>query len=147
MERKARMGPCACSGSCESAHFASLSEAHNFFTVTAALFEQFEPLIGIKSIQYANWSEGRARRNHYDQALNYEAVKNYYHQMQHVSLNFMFFFITRYWTQKEHQPLRRMTTSDGFAATFKGRLATFALYSNPFGQSHALYSQNWSTHF
>ena len=38
----------------------------------------FEPLIGRKSIQYANGLEGRKRRQLMDRSFSHESVKEYY---------------------------------------------------------------------
>ena len=38
----------------------------------------FEPLIGRKSIQYANGPEGRKRRQMMDRSFSHESVKEYY---------------------------------------------------------------------
>ena len=38
----------------------------------------FEPLIGKKSIQYANGPGGRKRRQLMDRSFSHEAVKDYY---------------------------------------------------------------------
>ena len=46
--------------------------------LTADLFKLLEPLIGKKSIQYANGPEGRKRRLLMDRSFSHEAVKDYY---------------------------------------------------------------------
>lgn len=48
------------------------------YLLTAELFKLFEPLIGKKSIQYANGPEGRKRRQLMDRSFSHEAVKDYY---------------------------------------------------------------------
>ena len=48
------------------------------YLLTADLFKLFEPLIGKKSIQYANGPEGRKRRQLMDRSFSHEAVKDYY---------------------------------------------------------------------
>ena len=45
---------------------------------TTTINELFEPLIGKKSIQYANGPEGRKRRQLMDRSFSHEAVKDYY---------------------------------------------------------------------
>jgi len=47
------------------------------YLLTADLFKLFEPLIGKKSIQYANGPEGRKRRQLMDRSFSHEAVKDY----------------------------------------------------------------------
>ena len=44
----------------------------------------FKPFIGEKCIQYANGSDGRARRHLYDQVLTHDAIKKYFLQFQEV---------------------------------------------------------------
>lgn len=46
------------------------------YHLTADLFKLFEPLIGKKSIQYANGPEGRKRRQLMDRSFSHEAVKD-----------------------------------------------------------------------
>ena len=53
-------------------------------SITAELFEMFLPLLGLKSIQYADQEEGRARRNHYDKALAKEQLKKFFPEIQAV---------------------------------------------------------------
>ena len=56
----------------------------NFLYLSAVLFEMFMPLIGQKCIQYANGTDGRARRHLYDKVLTHDAVKRYFLQFQEV---------------------------------------------------------------
>ena len=67
--------------------------------ISGDLFRLFEPLIGKKSIQYANGLEGRKRRQLMDRSFSHEAVKDYYDHFIKVSYNFCFvcilFNITR----------------------------------------------------
>ena len=49
-----------------------------FICFPADLFKMFEPLIGRKSIQYANGPGGRKRRQLMDRSFSHEAVKDYY---------------------------------------------------------------------
>ena len=67
--------------------------------ISGDLFRLFEPLIGKKSIQYANGPEGRKRRQLMDRSFSHEAVKDYYDHFVKVSYNFCFvcilFNITR----------------------------------------------------
>ena len=44
----------------------------------------FKPFIGEKCIQYANGSDGRARRHLYDQVLTHDSIKKYFLQFQEV---------------------------------------------------------------
>ena len=56
--------------------------------VSGDLFRLFEPLIGKKSIQYANGPEGRKRRQLMDRSFSHEAVKDYYDHFVKVLYNF-----------------------------------------------------------
>lgn len=47
----------------------------------------FEPLIGKKSIQYANGPGGRKRRQLMDRSFSHEAVKDYYEHFVAVNMN------------------------------------------------------------
>ncbi|KAL5007031.1 hypothetical protein ScPMuIL_015837 [Solemya velum] len=49
------------------------------------LFSLFEPFIGSKSIQYANGSDGRARRQNYDKAFTKEQIRGYYSTLKEIS--------------------------------------------------------------
>lgn len=53
-------------------------EIKSIFDRPGDLFRLFEPLIGKKSIQYANGPEGRKRRQLMDRSFSHEAVKDYY---------------------------------------------------------------------
>lgn len=55
------------------------------YHLTADLFKLFEPLIGKKSIQYANGPEGRKRRQLMDRSFSHEAVKDYYEHFVRVA--------------------------------------------------------------
>ena len=55
--------------------------------LTADLFKLFEPLIGRKSIQYANGPEGRKRRQLMDRSFSHEAVKDYYEHFVKVNVS------------------------------------------------------------
>ena len=55
------------------------------FPSTAELFETLKPLLGEKSIQFANGQEGQARRRYYDDILNGDAVKQFFPQIQKVT--------------------------------------------------------------
>lgn len=59
------------------------------YHLTADLFKLFEPLIGKKSIQYANGPEGRKRRQLMDRSFSHEAVKDYYEHFVRVCGSFM----------------------------------------------------------
>ena len=52
----------------------------------ADLFKLFEPLIGKKSIQYANGPEGRKRRQLMDRSFSHEAVQDYYEHFVKVNI-------------------------------------------------------------
>lgn len=58
------------------------------YHLTADLFKLFEPLIGKKSIQYANGPEGRKRRQLMDRSFSHEAVKDYYEHFVRVCGSF-----------------------------------------------------------
>ena len=47
----------------------------------------FEPLIGKKSIQYANGPGGRKRRQLMDRSFSHETVKDYYEHFVAVNMN------------------------------------------------------------
>ncbi|XP_078321122.1 cytochrome P450 20A1-like [Crassostrea virginica] len=55
------------------------------FDRPVSLFKMFEPLIGEKSIQYANKADGRNRRKLYDPVLSSDYLHHYYTAMQEVS--------------------------------------------------------------
>ena len=55
------------------------------FSSTAELFETLKPLLGEKSIQFANGQEGQTRRRYYDDILNGDAVKQLFPQIQKVT--------------------------------------------------------------
>ena len=56
-----------------------------WFYFPVSLFKMFEPLIGEKSIQYANKADGRNRRKLYDPVLASDYLHHYYTAMQEVS--------------------------------------------------------------
>ncbi|KAL5007144.1 hypothetical protein ScPMuIL_015950 [Solemya velum] len=49
------------------------------------LFKLFEPMLGENSIQYANESDGKTRRNNYDKAFAYDKMKGYYFTLQEIA--------------------------------------------------------------
>ncbi|XP_052805884.1 cytochrome P450 20A1-like [Mya arenaria] len=57
----------------------------NVFDRPVEPFRLFEPLIGMKCIQYANGQEGRARRRHYDTVFTHEATKKYFLDFQEIA--------------------------------------------------------------
>lgn len=57
------------------------------FDRPVSLFKMFEPLIGEKSIQYANKGDGRSRRKQYDQVFSPSYLVHYYSGLQEVSDN------------------------------------------------------------
>ena len=59
--------------------------------ISGDLFRLFEPLIGKKSIQYANGPDGRKRRQLMDRSFSHEAVKDYYDHFVKVSYIFALF--------------------------------------------------------
>ena len=59
------------------------------YHLTADLFKLFEPLIGKKSIQYANGPEGRKRRQLMDRSFSHEAVTDYYEHFVRVCGSFI----------------------------------------------------------
>ncbi|XP_062570148.1 cytochrome P450 20A1-like [Saccostrea cucullata] len=68
-----------------------------------SLFELFKPLIGEKSIQYANKAEGRRRRKCYDSVLAHDYLHHYYPAIQEISDN-----LVKKWSsiaKDEHIPL------------------------------------------
>ena len=73
---------------------------HHF---SADLFKLFEPLIGKKSIQYANGPEGRKRRQLMDRSFSHEAVKDYYEHFVKVHG-----FISRFWSHTGVQDERSL---------------------------------------
>lgn len=67
------------------------------------LFKMFEPFIGPKSLQFANKSDGRERRNQYDKPFSHDEIKRYYQTYQDVSDE-----LARKWmslVKEEHIPL------------------------------------------
>ena len=61
----------------------------NICFLLAELFKLFEPLIGKKSIQFANGPSGRKRRQVMDRSFSHESVKDYYEYL--VQVNFILF--------------------------------------------------------
>jgi hypothetical protein len=53
--------------------------------ISASLFEQFKPLIGEDSIQFANDSEGRKRHQAYTKCYAPDVLKQYYSTFERVS--------------------------------------------------------------
>ncbi|EDO42444.1 predicted protein, partial [Nematostella vectensis] len=53
-------------------------ELRSLFDRPPELFKLFEPLIGKKSIQYANGVHGRKLRQLFDRGFSHQAVKDYY---------------------------------------------------------------------
>ncbi|XP_035663707.1 cytochrome P450 20A1-like [Branchiostoma floridae] len=89
------------------------------------LFKGFEPLIGAKSIQYANGLDGRTRRKLYDPSFGHNAMKYYYSIFQELGQE-----MAQKWESMEgdqHIPLRAHTidltmkaiTRCSFGDTFK----------------------------
>lgn len=64
---------------------ALFKEHHNVFDRPPELFQLFEPLIGPKSIQYANGTDGRARRDLYDKCLTAGAIRKYFLTFQEIA--------------------------------------------------------------
>lgn len=54
------------------------------FILTVSLFKLFEPLIGEKSIQYANKEDGKNRRKQYNTVFNQNYLHHYYAGIQEV---------------------------------------------------------------
>ncbi|OWF40771.1 cytochrome P450 20A1-like [Mizuhopecten yessoensis] len=78
-------------------------EHQGVFDRPPSLFKMFEPLIGPKSIQFANKSDGRARRHLYDTAFSHDNTKRYYQTYQDVSDE-----LAKKWSslvKEEHVPL------------------------------------------
>ena len=46
------------------------------FSLSVELFKQFDPLIGMQSLMFANGEDGRARRRFYDPSFSHDAVCN-----------------------------------------------------------------------
>ena len=60
----------------------AFQQTRRLFDRPVSLYAAFEPLIGAKSIQYANGDEGRYRRkHHYDTALSSAAVRKHIYDM------------------------------------------------------------------
>ena len=59
-------------------------QKYDFFRFTAELFRMFEPLWGPKSLPYAVGDDGKRRRQHYDKALDHDAVRKYFPKIQQV---------------------------------------------------------------
>ncbi|XP_052251216.1 cytochrome P450 20A1-like [Dreissena polymorpha] len=57
----------------------------NVFDKPNELFMMFEPVFSLKSIQFANGEDGRARRKHYDTVFTHEAMKRYFLDFQEVA--------------------------------------------------------------
>lgn len=55
-----------------------------FFSFTVSLFKLIEPLIGEKSIQYANKEDGKNRRKQYNTVFNQNYLHHYYARIQEV---------------------------------------------------------------
>lgn len=49
------------------------------------LFQLFEPLLGPKSIQYANGNDGRSRRKYLDRCMSFQAVQCYIPEFQRIA--------------------------------------------------------------
>ncbi|XP_033762755.1 cytochrome P450 20A1-like [Pecten maximus] len=78
-------------------------EHQGVFDRPPSLFKMFEPLIGPKSLQFANKSDGRTRRHVYDGAFSHDTIKSYYQTYQDVSDA-----LTKKWSslvKEEHVPL------------------------------------------
>lgn len=78
-------------------------EHQGVFDRPPLLFKMFEPLIGPKSIQYANKTDGRTRRSLYDGAFSHETIKSYYQVYQDVTDD-----LAKKWSslvKEEHVPL------------------------------------------
>ncbi|KAL4222448.1 hypothetical protein ACF0H5_018487 [Mactra antiquata] len=78
-------------------------EHHSVFDRPPYLYELFKPLIGAKCIQYANGTEGRARRQLYDKCLTHDAVKKYFLDFQEIANE-----LAKKWESKvkeEHIPI------------------------------------------
>jgi hypothetical protein len=54
------------------------------FFPAVSLFEQYEPLIGKKSIQLTNKPEGQKRRKCYDEVFAHRYLHHYYDGIQEV---------------------------------------------------------------
>lgn len=98
-------------------------EHQHVFDRPMVLFEEFIPLIGIKCIQYANGTEGRARRHLYDKVLTHDAVKRYFLQFQEVADT-----LATKWEgfekEKSHVPLCQ------YMSTFALKTVLLALFGN-----------------
>ena len=61
-------------------------EHQNVFDRPPQLFQLFEPLIGSKSIQYANGDDGRYRRKYLDRCMSFQAMHLYLTEFHQVAL-------------------------------------------------------------
>lgn len=66
-----------------------------FFIITVSLFKLFEPLIGAKSIQYANKEDGKNRRKQYNTVFNQNYLHHYYAKIQEVKklVSFLSYYV------------------------------------------------------
>lgn len=97
-------------------------EHSNVFDRPASLFKSFEPLIGEKSIQFANKAEGKNRRKSYIQALGPSRLNYYYPGIQTLSDN-----LVHSWSSlgvEEHIPLNETML------TFALKLAIVSLFGS-----------------
>ena len=60
------------------------------------LFKRFEPLLGKKSIQYANGPGGRKRRQVMDRSFSHEAINDYYETFVKVTVCIVLFFLNNF---------------------------------------------------
>lgn len=78
-------------------------EVQPLFDRPPELFKLFEPLIGKKSIQFANGPSGRKRRQIMDRSFSHESVKDYYEYLVQIAKETANQFSTS--SLQEHVPL------------------------------------------
>lgn len=114
----------------------------NVFDRPPQLFKMFEPLIGARSVQYANGANGRARRKHYDQAFSHFRLCSYYEMFQKAADQ-----LVKNWSNKneqDHVPLSKDMFVFSVRASLLTTLGEFFRDDKLLQSFHNAYEKVWS---
>lgn len=116
-------------------------EVQSNFDRPQELFKLFEPLIGKKSIQYANGPGGRKRRQLMDRSFSHESVKAYYEHFVLIAKETADKFSTS--SPQEHIPLGKSMISMAIRAISAAGMGRTFMDSKEIDKLEAMYEVCW----
>lgn len=117
-------------------------EVQPIFDRPPELFKMFEPLIGKKSIQYANGPEGRKRRQMIDRSFSHEAVKDYYEHFAQIAKETADKFAT--YSPQEHVPLGKHMVAMAIRAISAAGMGRTFMENNDIYKLETMYETCWN---